>query len=175
MTTTSLPRGIICDNDNCNLVKYARAELCNLHLQMPGHADLNQPLDSTCYVLAIRTKLRCSDWSLEAEMVQQHLSFSVDQQCFALDVNCEQQQAIRADTKRSKLSQAFKWQCRPGGFVEVNLKTKAGMFRNQSSERLLSISSSETDLPVELCFPQPTADPSRPISGFRRGMVNPVS
>ena len=148
--------------------------MCNLHLQIQGHADLNQPLDSACYVLAIWTELCCRDGSLEAEMVQQHLSFSVDQQCFAFDVNREQQQPIRADAKSSELPQAFKRQCRPGGFVEVNLNSKTCVFRNDKSELLLGIDISETDVPVKLCFLQLTADPIRPVTSFRHDMANPI-
>lgn len=70
---------------------------------MQGQADLNQPLDSARYVLAIWTELCCCNRSPEAEVVQQYLSFSVDQQCLALDVNGEKQQAIRADAESSEL------------------------------------------------------------------------
>ena len=148
--------------------------MCNLHLQVQGQADLNQPLDSTRYVLAIWTELCCCNWSLEAEVVQQYLSFSVDQQCLALDVNGKKQQAIRADAKSPELAQAFEWQCRPSRFVEVNLKFNRCMFRNQKLEPLVGINISETNVPVEFCFLQPTADPNRPITSFRHDMANPT-
>lgn len=67
-------------------------------------ADLDQALDCTCYELPIWTEPCHCNRSLEAEMVQQHLTFPIDQQSFAFYVDCKQQQPIRADAQSSELS-----------------------------------------------------------------------